>query len=290
MRGKALVLCCALLLSTTACATEESDDAIPKFDPETTLAGQIQQRGTLVVGVEENLAPWSSESGDGEPEGFTVEIGRWIAEGLGVEVEFEIASTQELASMTSEGTVDVAFPLMPITEAGLENHLFTDPYFVSHQRFLVPAGSGIEDVSDLSNKRVCQYIFEDTGVDVRELNPQADVFDAVDPSDCLASLEDGETDAISASDFVLIALAASSPDDVEIVGEQLSTEAFGGLTINPALGFNGFIDSVFAEAESEGRWSGLYEHWIGPLSENPQAEPPALTMEQAAALNPAGLK
>jgi ABC-type amino acid transport substrate-binding protein len=269
-----------------ACVPPEvDDDSIPVFDPRETLAGKIQKRGVLVVGVEEDARPIST-SLVGGPEGFTVEMGRWLADGLGVDVEFVSGTTAELATMVSDHDVDVAFPLTPITEPALDEHLFSDPYFVAHQRLLVPASSSIAGVDDLSGQTVCEFI-DESGVEVAELNPEvSDTIRAGEPMECLGQLEAGRVDAVSAPDIVLITLVARSEEDLEMVGDHLSTAGYGAMVRRNPLGLNTYIDSVFAEADQEGRWSELYAELIGPFSGDPEAEPPALTFEQAAAINP----
>lgn len=284
MRIRLLAALVAAFLA--ACVPPEvDDDSIPVFDPQETLAGKIQKRGVLVVGVEDDAPPIASSSG-AEPEGFTVEMGRWLADGLGVDIEFVPTTTAELATMVSDHNVDVAFPLTPITEPALDEHLFSDPYFVAHQRLLVPASSPIGGVEDLSGRTVCEFI-DETGVEVAELNPEvSDTIRAGEPMECLERLEGGRVDAVSAPDIVLITLVARSDEELEMVGDHLSTAGYGVMVRRDPLGLNTYIDSVLAEADQEGRWSDLYAEWIGPHSGEPEAEPPALTFEQAAAINP----
>jgi polar amino acid transport system substrate-binding protein len=173
-----------LIALATACVPPEvDDDSIPSYDPQETLAGMIQKRGVLIVGVEEDAAPIASVS-DGQPEGFTVEMGGWLADGLGVDAEFVSGTTDELATMVSDNEVDVAFPLTPITGAALDEHLFSDPYFVAHQRLLVPESSAIGGVEDLSGHSVCE-VLDPTSVEVAQLNPDvADTRRVSEPVDC----------------------------------------------------------------------------------------------------------
>jgi ABC-type amino acid transport substrate-binding protein len=280
-----LIASIVMVLAVACVPPEVDDDSIPRFDPQETLAGKIQQRGVMVVGVEQDAPPFAS-SLSGEPEGFTVEMGRWLADGLGVDAEFVTGTTEELATMVSNDEVDVAFPLTPITEKALDEHLFSDPYFVAHQRLLVPSSSPIEGVEDLSGMRVCEFL-DDTGVDLAEVNGEvSETVTATDPVECLEQLETGRVDAVSAPDIVLITLAARSDEELKMVGDHLSTAGYGAMVRRNPLGLNTYIDSVFGEADHEGRWSDLYAEWIGPYSGDPEAEPPTLTFEQAAAINP----
>jgi polar amino acid transport system substrate-binding protein len=272
-----------LLLSPACVPSEVDDDSIPRFDPQTTLAGKIQREGTLVIGIEEDFPPFGSS--EGEPRGFTVELGRWLADGLGVDAELVTGTSSELAEMVSSNEVDVAFPMVPITQAALDDHLFSDPYFDAHQRVLVPAGSGISTLADLAGKRVCSFA-DQTGVRIDELDPDIAVLPVNEARDCLRMLDSGAADAVTGADLLLISLVARSSEEMEIVGDDLSTAGYGAMVRRSPLGLNTFIDSVFGEAEDEGRWGDLYQEWVAPYAGNGSVEPPELTLETAAALNP----
>jgi len=140
-------------------------------------------------------------------------------------------------------------------------------------------------VEDLSGKTVCE-IPDPAGVELEELNPDVETSPASEPADCLEELDAGRADAVSGPDIGLIALVARSEQPLKMVGDDLSTAGYGAMVRRNPLGLNTYIDSVFAEADQEGRWSDLYAEWIGPLTDDPEAEPPTLTFEQAAAINP----
>ena len=53
------------------------------------LLDTIKTRGTLVIATEGNWSPWTYHDESGELVGLDVEIGKLIAEGLGVTAEFQ---------------------------------------------------------------------------------------------------------------------------------------------------------------------------------------------------------
>lgn len=141
-------LTAALLASTIVVGAgcvppEESNDRVVRYDPEKTIMGEIQQRGALRVGVTEHC-PFSISS-SGRPEGFVIDLAERIAESLGVEAEYTAASSVELLGMVdptdddpdAETAVDVAFPLVPVTEQLVQRRTVADPYWTGHSRLLV---------------------------------------------------------------------------------------------------------------------------------------------------------
>jgi polar amino acid transport system substrate-binding protein len=280
-------LVCLIGLAAVSCEPPiPDDDVVPNFNPELTLMGQIQDRGTLVVGLEDGFAPWSSLDSDANATGFLADLGRLIAESLGVEVEFRAVPTYNMEALVESGELDVAFPVAPVTEEMYRDSGLSDPYFVAHQKLLVPEGSSISGLDDLAARPVCSAISHATEVEIDELNPGVgSVAAAVQRDDCLRPLVNGEVAAVTGPDILLLSYAAWRPE-LRIVGEELTTEGYAVMVGQEFGGFSEFVDSVLAEADREGYWAELYERWISPVTGEPAPEFPTMTVEEAAALYP----
>jgi ABC-type amino acid transport substrate-binding protein len=278
---RSLLLICAVGLALAACEPPPiDDDSINRYDPAENLMGEIQRDGLLRVGVLAGLPPWSSDDA-----GFTVDLGRMVADELGVDVTYVSAESDELIEMVRNGDVHLAFPMVPITEGLLEDNGLTDPYWVAHQRLLVPAGEPISGVDDLDGAAVCSLATEGVEVDIATLNPDVGEVIEADAAGCLEALQSGEVQAVTGPDILLLALKAQEPDS-ELVGDQLSTEGYGAVVGQGTGGFNGFVDAVLSEADREGRWADLYAKWVTPVSGDSPPDFPTMTLEEAAALFP----
>ncbi len=268
------------VLLTSCIPAETDDDIVRAFNVETEM-GQIQEAGELVVGVPEETFPLDT--------GFFTDLATEIADSLGVEARIDLRPAEELQAMVEpseegvEPPADVVFPLIPLTVSNVLERSFTDPYFVAHQRLLVPEGSTVTEVEDLAGATVCEAVDPVTGVGVEDIEPTISI-SAATPDECLRALEAGEVDAVTAHDLILVVLAARS-GGFEIVGEDLSTVGYGAQVETGATGFAGFIDTVFDEAEDEGRWLEYYDEWIAPYLGD-ETELPDLSVEDAAALYP----
>jgi polar amino acid transport system substrate-binding protein len=290
MRRSRLVPVALALACAGACVPPVPDnDAFTRFDEETVM-GVVQEAGVLVVGLPEDVGPpWALGSGD-RARGFAPDVARDIAESLRVDLDFVEAPNDELVGMVDEGEVDVAFPVVTVTEELVRKHAFSDPIFVSHQRLLVPAASGIESVEDLSGE-VCSPIDDSTGVEVHTLNPSASTLPLQegDAAGCIPLLEDGLADAATATDVLLATMMAGLPSGFEVTGEQLTTEPLAVSLERGASGWVDYVNKVITEFDQEGRWAASYERHFGPLLGGETPEPPNMTLEEAAALFPADL-
>jgi polar amino acid transport system substrate-binding protein len=269
-----------------ACVPPEPDPFPRRHEPDTYMA-VVQDAGTLRIGIPEDSAPIGYVDETGAPQGLAVELGRFVARALHVRPDFRAYPSERLLGLVAIGGLDLGFPVTPLTEELVRNHRVTDPYLVAHQRLLVPAASAWDGVDDLSGVRTCSYTEPRTGVELVELNPDVIVEPAPDPMECGARFRRGRVDAVTAPDFYLLSIVrglgrgAPSARDARLTGDDLNTAGYAAAVI-PVSGFAEFVRLVFEDAESDGRWRRAFEKTVGP----PPPSPPALTLEEAAALWP----
>lgn len=257
---------------------------------ENTPMAQIQARGFIDIGIPESSRPFAFiDSNTGEPAGFAVELGRYIADELGVEPHFVAAPSADLPEIVGNGFIDVAFPLTPLTqhlfqvESKLEGFEVTTPYFVAHQRLLTRTGARIRQVADLSGKPICQVLDPVAGVDVATLAPDIQIQGATEPSECTGLIRARAVEAVTASDSVLMGIRAElGTRGYQIVGEDLTTEGYPAVT---PRGMGAWASRTLNEAEAAGVWAEAYEKWVSELS-GEEPSPPLLTLEDAASIYP----
>ena len=102
----------------------------------------VREAGKLVIGISADYAPFAFpvEEDDGaiSYQGSDVELGKYIAEQLGVEAEFQEMEMEECLKAAKEGTVDLVLLGMLPEESRLAYVDFTDPYYQpGRQVFLV---------------------------------------------------------------------------------------------------------------------------------------------------------
>ena len=268
-----------------ACVPAAETEEQKVFD-EDTVMGQIQSDGEMTVGIEADLAPYSSvDPTTGEAKGFVVDLATAVADELGVEATYVGGTGAELISKVETEEVDIAFPAVTITEELLRESSFTDPVYVAHQKILVPSDAGISDVQELDSRRACSFIDADTQVPVEQINEDVKIIEAT-PGECRKLIDRGKVDAVIGSDVHLMSIAARQ-QGLEIVGDELTTEGYGAVT--PARGMTDLVNSTMADAKSDGRWLSIFERWLAPVAGVPDTEPPDLTVEEAAALYPSDL-
>jgi glutamate transport system substrate-binding protein len=287
----------ALVIGTlvvAGCGDDDDDDggggggggdqaAETKQYPANSTLGKIQEAGEITIGVKYDVPPFGFENPQsGEIEGFDVDIGRYIAEELGVEPKFVEAISDNRIPFLERGTVDLILSTMTINQERDTEIDFSEPYYIAEGRILVPKGSDIKGVDDLAGKRVCTALGSTYEETIREEAPDADLKLVDTYSECLELLQNKAIDAISTDDVILTGMIIQD-DTLEMVGPKLTTEPYGVGIKDGDKQMKTFVDGVLANVEEDGRWEDTYQEWVGQYL-NKQQAPPEMTLQEALAL------
>ena len=129
--------------------------AVPALAEEADALKKIQERGTLIVGMEGNWSPWTyHDEKTGELTGLEVDIANLIAEGLGVKAEFQEAPWDALLAGVDAGRFDIICNGVGYTEERAKSYSFTTPYVYSNKVLVVAEDNEeIKTVDDLKGKK-----------------------------------------------------------------------------------------------------------------------------------------
>jgi glutamate transport system substrate-binding protein len=281
-------------LAMSSCGDDDDDDgggsggggdqaAEVKQYPANSTLGKIQDAGEITIGVKYDVPPFGFENPQsGEIEGFDVDMGRYIAEELGVEPKFVEAISDNRIPFLERGTVDLILSTMTINQERDMEIDFSEPYYVAQGRILVPKGSDIKGVDDLAGKRVCTALGSTYEETIREEAPDADLKLVDTYSECLELLQNKAIDAISTDDVILTGMIIQD-DTLEMVGDKLTTEPYGVGIKDGDKQMKTFVDGVLAGVEEDGRWEDTYQEWVGQYLNKEQA-PPEMDLQEALAL------
>src|SRR5687768_11717836 len=232
----------ALVIGTlvvAGCGDDDDDDggsgggggdqaADVKQYPANTTLGKIQKRGEITIGVKFDVPPFGFKNPQtDEVEGFDVDIGRFIAEELGVEPKFVEAISDNRIPFLERGTVDLILSTMTINAERDMEIDFSEPYYIARGRILVPGDSDIKGLEDLTGgTSVCTALGSTYEETIREEAPDAELRLVDTYSECLELLQNGAIDAISTDDVILTGMIIQD-DTLKMVGDPLTTEPYG---------------------------------------------------------------
>lgn len=212
----AMFMCFALV----GCGEEAKQEAATWND-------QLKQEGKLIIGISPDYPPFENLTTDGEIEGFDAEVAKYIADKLGLELEFAQIEFDNIVTAVQTGQVDMgisAFTYDPDRDV-----IFTTSYVESGQAVLVAKDSGIKTVADLKDKTVGGQTGS-TGFDAAgEIEGTKEVVPFVDAMVGLTSV--GTTIDAFVSDYGVVKAYANA-NGLQVLDELLLSEEMSGIIKN----------------------------------------------------------
>jgi glutamate transport system substrate-binding protein len=282
----------ALTLAVAACGDDDDDDdtgteeAAQEFPAGSTMA-ELQEAGEIRIGVKFDVPPFGVENPQtGEVEGFDVDLGKYIAEELGVEPVFREATSDNRIPLLVDGTIDLILSTMTITEERDLEIDYSEPYYVANGDVLVPEGSDIRTLDDLNGNRVCTALGSTYADTIRQEAPDADLRLVDLYSECFDQVQTGAVDAVSTDDVILTGMVVQD-DSLEILGLEFTTEPYGAGIPEGDTEMKQFIDDTIQQFIDDGSWQETYDEWVGQhIPEEQQQGPPEITLKEALKLFP----
>jgi ABC-type amino acid transport substrate-binding protein len=269
------LLALALLGCSATGAAPAKPTGQPSFPADSQMA-RIQQRGQLIVGVKYDTPPFGSLNPiNNQVEGFDADLARELARALfgdETKVRFDEAVSRNRIPFLQEDKVDVILSTMTITDERRQEIDFTKPYYIAGQSILVKKGSPIQNVNDLNGRIVASAQGSTSERNVRERAPGSELLLFPAYAESLAALKDGRADAVSTDDVILMGMILKDPD-LQMVGGLFTDEPYGAGLKKGRPEFLAFVDRVFDDLKTNGRWTELYKKHIAPVS-GFVAEPP----------------
>ena len=121
------------------------------YSQERDILKEVLDRGTLRIAIGGATPPYSVMKPDGEPEGYEIDIGKMIAEELGVEPEWVKVDAAGRVTALQTNKVDITISNFTSNFVRSQVISFTDPYMVVGMVFFTLADrDDIQSVDDLN--------------------------------------------------------------------------------------------------------------------------------------------
>ncbi len=245
--------------------------------PAGTFMRKIQDRGRLVVGVDQNtllfgyLNPFN-----GQIEGFDIDVLRQVATAVFGDpnaIEFKAISSAQRIEVIQNQSVDIVADAMTINCQRAKQVAFSTVYYEAGQRVLVPSNSAVGGIKDLRGKKVCATAGSTSIENLKNSAFHPIPYPVALRTDCLVALQQGKVAAISTDDAILYGLKTQDPY-TKIVGARFTDEPYGMAINKGHPDLVRFVNGVLARMRSDGTWASIYEKWLGRVAHAPAPAPP----------------
>ncbi|MEA5453197.1 glutamate ABC transporter substrate-binding protein [Sinomonas sp. JGH33] len=231
----------------------------PTFD-------KIKSSGKIRIGVKQDQPGLGFlDAATGEYSGFDIEIAKWVAASLGYskdKIEFKPIPSANRESAIQNGDIDYYVGTYSITDARKKQIDFAGPYFITGQGLLVKkSNTTINSDKDLAGKTVCSATGSTPLQNIQKNYPntQARAFDTY--SQCVDALKNGQVDAVTTDQAILIGYASQDPDNLKVVGPTFTTEKYGVGVTKGDTALRKFVNDMFTNGKDT--WQKIYDSTLG---------------------------
>jgi ABC-type amino acid transport substrate-binding protein len=224
-----------------------------------------RSRGKLVVGVKTDFPPFGYLDPSGKPQGFDVDVARYLAKAL-----FEDEGRLELVPVTSGSRIpflysdwiDMIVATMTVTEDRKRVLDFSDPYFASSSLLLVPAGSPVRGIEDLSGKAVAVIEGSVQEKDLEQVAPGAKRVAFKNMDEAVAALRGKKVDALCQDDMLILALARGSRD-LKAAGRPILPRPYAIAVRKGDVETLRWVNDKLSAMKKDGTYDRLKEKYFG---------------------------
>ena len=267
----------ALMLALAACGGDDDGgdgggqvNQGASFAEGTTMA-RLKEAGTVKVGTKFDQPLFGLKNLEGKPEGFDVEIAKLIAGEMGIapdKVVFSEAVSANREPFIQQGKVDFVVATYTINDKRKQVVDFAGPYYEAGQDIMVAKGNpeGIGGPDDLAGKKVCSVTGSTPAENIRENYPEADLTEFDVYSKCAEALKNGQVQAVTTDNVILLGLISQDEESFELVGEPFTKEPYGIGVKKGDTEFRNFINDTLQKAYDDGRWLAAWDATAGKVA------------------------
>ena len=126
---------------------------IPSHAEDKDLLARIQESGKMVVAMEGVWKPWTYHDDDDVLMGFDVEVARYIADYMGVEVRFTETAWSSIFAALDAGQIDIVANGVSYSEERAEKYAFSTPYnYTQYAVMTLADNDSVNSLADVAGK------------------------------------------------------------------------------------------------------------------------------------------
>ncbi|PKK96443.1 MAG: amino acid ABC transporter substrate-binding protein [Tenericutes bacterium HGW-Tenericutes-3] len=191
---------------------------------------RLEDRGYMIVGLDDTFAPMGFRDNSGNLVGFDVDLAKEVGERLGVEVRFQPIDWDSKVLELNSGTIDMIWNGLTITESRLEEMLFSIPYIANTQMIMVASDSSINLISDLTGKKLGVQISSAAEESVNAnaiVSSLGELIKYDQYNQALLELKNGTIDAVVIDEIMGRYIISQSEGDYKVASENFAEETYG---------------------------------------------------------------
>ncbi len=228
-----------------------------------TALDDIKAAGVLRIGTEGTYAPFTFHDASGALVGFDVEIGRAIAEHIGVEAQFVEGPWDGLIAGIDANRYDVVINQVGINEERQAKYDFSEPYIASKAALIVAeANTDITSFEDLAGKKSAQTLTSNFGKLAEEYGAELVGTEGFDQS--IALVIQGRADATINDSLSFFDFKTQQPDaPVKVVATAEDADYSGVILAKGKPELLAAINEALEAIKADGTYAEISQKYFG---------------------------
>ncbi|HZJ99321.1 MAG TPA: amino acid ABC transporter substrate-binding protein [Tissierellaceae bacterium] len=230
---------------------------------------EIEDRGSIIVGLDDTFVPMGFRDSNGNLIGFDVDLATEAIGRLGMEIVFQPIDWNLKEQELDTGNIDLIWNGYSITDERLEKVNFTKPYLDNQQIIVALSSSDIETKADLENRVVCTQnsssalqAIENSGAKDSFKDGDIILFDTY--NEAFMDVEAGRADVVVADEVLAkYYISERGAEKYKIVEGDFGDEEYG---VGVRKGDKTLLDNlnkVLDEMKADGAAAKISEKWFG---------------------------
>ncbi|NTW70924.1 MAG: amino acid ABC transporter substrate-binding protein [Eubacteriaceae bacterium] len=230
---------------------------------------EIEERGTIIVGLDDTFVPMGFRDSNGDLTGFDVELAKEAVKRIGLEVKFQPINWDLKETELSTGNIDLIWNGYTMTDERKEKVNFTKPYLDNQQVIVVLSGSAVKTKTDLKGKAVATQTGSSSydaivaeGADADFKDGEIVLFETY--NDAFMDLEAGRVDAVVADEILArYYIAERGVEKYTVLAENFGQEEYGvGVRLEDKTLLDK-LNTVLDEMKADGTAAEISKKWFG---------------------------
>jgi glutamate transport system substrate-binding protein len=264
-----------LALSAAACGGDEGGDDTGSGNASNFAAGTTMERinkaQVLRVGTKFDQPGFGLKGLSGKPEGFDVEVAKYIASALDVpedKIQFTESPSTVREQLIQQDKVDIVVATYTINDKRKEVIDFAGPYYIAGQAILVKADNtditGPDSFKD-GSKKVCSVTNSTPASNIEQYlgnkEQQLVLFDIYQK--CIDALKGGQVDAVTTDNVILGGFISTNEGQFKLAGGTFTEEPYGIGLKKGDTAFKTFINEQLTKAFQDGKYQEMWKATAG---------------------------
>lgn len=240
---------------------------------------KIRKSGVITLGYIDGAAPFSFADGNGQPQGYSVELCNAAAQGVGAQlkrqglkVRWVKLTIQDRIDAVRSGKVDLECSTTTWTLSRQQLVDFSLVTFVDGGSLMVKSESNAARLADLEGKRIAAISGTTTERSLRgalaRAKVKAELVAIKTREEGLALLREGQVDALASDRTTLIGVVVMSghgSGPYKLLDHDFSIEQYALMMRRGDPDFRLAVNRVLAGIYRSGAIEEIYGRWLGPL-------------------------